>query len=165
MLTVRFLNQLEVFTKPAKVMDKTCDIINRKSGSMPSVSEPSKRLIGQYHDGFSAKIRPVVLELAGTNLALRDYDGHLVRHWRCEDIRLVEQIAGQGYRLALKSGEQQRLVVEHPDTVAFINDSCAFLRDGSRFSRHATRSYIFWCCLFLIITVLTALYFFSAFSF
>jgi len=111
---------------------------------MPLMSAPSRGCIGRYYDGFTAKIRPVTLEKTGTNIALKDADGHIVKHWRCDDIRIVEDLPGQGYRLGLDSGERQRLVVEHPDAIAFIDANCVHLRKGSGFSWRAVKPYVIW---------------------
>lgn len=111
---------------------------------MPLMSAPSRGRSGRYYDGFTATIRPVTFEKTGTNIALKDSDGHIIKHWRCDDIRIVEDLPGQGYRLGLDSGERQRLVVEHPDAIAFIDANCANLRKGAGLSWQAARPYVLW---------------------
>ncbi len=111
---------------------------------MPLMSAPSRGCSGRYYDGFTAKIRPVTIEKSGSNIALKDSDGHIVKHWRCDDIRILETLPGQGYRLGLDSGELQRLVVEHPDAVAFIEATCDNLRKGAGFTWRAAKPYVIW---------------------
>lgn len=108
------------------------------------MSGPSRGCSGRYYDGFTAKIHPVTIEKAGSNIALKDFDGHIVRHWRCDDIRIIEKLPGQGYRLGLDSGELQRLVVEHPDAVAFIEANCPNLKKGAGFTWRAAKPYVIW---------------------
>lgn len=87
---------------------------------------------GFFSDGQTAEMRPAVVRLSATGLAVSGEKGHALADWRYRDIRLVEEVyAGQPVRLRSRAGGDARLVVRDPHFLDALGRHASHLRSAN----------------------------------